>query len=179
VIRFKLAEQLEKKPIHDSRRIAMQEVSDATGINRSTPPKILNHKGYGTGTDVPDRLCSWRECRREDLAEHIADQSDASSFALACGGRMDAHLTRRASQRRPPDAARRQQQGTRRHGDEQEAPGFRCREMADPGARHTQARQHRRAEAAARGQQRRRRTGEQGPPLATRMPAGRRGRGCA
>jgi putative transcriptional regulator len=73
VIRFKLAEQLEKKQFRDSRRITMQEVSDATGINRSTLSKILNQKGYSTGTDVLDRLCSYFECRLEDLAEHVTE----------------------------------------------------------------------------------------------------------
>lgn len=73
VIRFKLAEQLEKKQFRDSRRITMQEVSDATGINRSTLSKILNQKGYSTGTDVLDRLCSYFDCRLEDLAEHVQD----------------------------------------------------------------------------------------------------------
>lgn len=71
MIRFKLAEQLEKKQFRDSRRITMQEVSDATGINRSTLSKILNQKGYSTGTDVLDRLCVYFECRLEDLAEHV------------------------------------------------------------------------------------------------------------
>jgi len=71
VIRFKLAEQLEKKQFRDSRRITMQEVSDATGINRSTLSKILNQKGYSTGTDVLDRLCTYFDCRIEDLAEHV------------------------------------------------------------------------------------------------------------
>ena len=50
MIRFKLAELLEKKQFRDSRRITLQEVSEATGINRSTLSKILNQKGYSTGT---------------------------------------------------------------------------------------------------------------------------------
>lgn len=73
VIRFKLAEQLEKKQFRDSRRITMQEVSDATGINRSTLSKILNQKGYSTGTDVLDRLCTYFDCQLEELAEHVRD----------------------------------------------------------------------------------------------------------
>ena len=73
VIRFKLAEQLEKKQFRDSRRITMQEVSDATGINRSTLSKILNQKGYSTGTDVLDRLCSYLQCSVADLVEHVPD----------------------------------------------------------------------------------------------------------
>lgn len=71
MIRFKLAEQIEKKQFRESRRITMQEMSDATGINRSTLSKLLNQKGYSTGTDVLDRLCSYFECRLEDLAEHV------------------------------------------------------------------------------------------------------------
>ena len=73
MIRFKLAEQLEKKQFRDSRRITIQEVSEATGINRSTLSKILNLKGYSTGTDVLDKLCAYFGCRVEDLVEHVAD----------------------------------------------------------------------------------------------------------
>jgi putative transcriptional regulator len=73
VIRFKLGEQLEKKQFRDSRRITLQEVSDATGINRSTLSKILNQKGYSTGTDVLDRLCTYLGCPIADLVEHVAD----------------------------------------------------------------------------------------------------------
>jgi putative transcriptional regulator len=73
LIRFKLAEQLEKKQFRDSRRITMQEVSDATGINRSTLSKLLNQKGYSTGTDVLDRLCNYFGCSIADLIEHVPE----------------------------------------------------------------------------------------------------------
>jgi len=73
VIRFKLGEQLEKKQFRDSRRITIQEVSEATGINRSTLSKILNLKGYSTGTDVLDKLCAYFGCRIEELVEHLPD----------------------------------------------------------------------------------------------------------
>ena len=73
VIRFKLAEQIEKKQFRESRRITMQEMSDATGINRSTLSKLLNQRGYSTGTDVLDRLCTYFGCSIADLAEHVPD----------------------------------------------------------------------------------------------------------
>ena len=73
MIRFKLGEQLEKKRFRDSRRITLQEVSDATAINRSTLSKLLNQKGYSTGTEVLDRLCTYFECSVADLAEHMPD----------------------------------------------------------------------------------------------------------
>ena len=73
VIRFRLGEQLEKKQFRESRRITLQEVADATGINRSTLSKILNQKGYSTGTDVLDRLCSYLSCPIADLVEYLPD----------------------------------------------------------------------------------------------------------
>ncbi len=73
MIRFKLGEQLEKKQFRDSRRITLQEVSDATAINRSTLSKLLNQKGYSTGTDVLDRLCNYFGCGIADLVEHVPE----------------------------------------------------------------------------------------------------------
>jgi putative transcriptional regulator len=73
MIRFKLAEQIEKKQFSESRRITVQEVAEATGVNRMTLSKILNHKGYSTGTDILDRLCAYFGCRIEELIEHVSD----------------------------------------------------------------------------------------------------------
>lgn len=71
MIRFKLGEQLEKKQFRDSRRITMQQVADATGINRTTLSKILNQRGYATSTDILDTLCEYFDCRIEDLVERL------------------------------------------------------------------------------------------------------------
>lgn len=73
MIRFKLAEQIEKKQFRESRRLTIQEVAEATGVNRMTLSKILNHKGYSTGTDIIDKLCGYFECRVEDLVERLPD----------------------------------------------------------------------------------------------------------
>jgi putative transcriptional regulator len=73
VIRFKLAEQMEKKQFQEGRRITVLEVAEASGVNRMTLSKILNQKGYSTGTDVLDRLCTYFRCRVEDLLEHVAE----------------------------------------------------------------------------------------------------------
>ena len=73
MIRFKLGELLEKKQFRDSRRITLQEVSEETRINRSTLSKLMNQKGYSTGTDVLDRLCTYFGCAISDLVEHVAD----------------------------------------------------------------------------------------------------------
>ena len=74
MIRFKLAEQIEKLQFTLSRRVTIQEVAEATGVNRMTLSKILNHKGHSTGTDTLDRLCTYFSCRVEDLIEYIPDE---------------------------------------------------------------------------------------------------------
>lgn len=73
MIRFKLGEQIEKKQFRESRRITIQEVAEATGVNRMTLSKILNHRGYSTGTDILDKLCIYFECELQELAEHVPD----------------------------------------------------------------------------------------------------------
>ena len=62
MIRFKLAEQIEKKQFAEGRRLTVQEVAEATGVNRMTLSKILNHKGYSTKSLA--RLNDWRRLRR-------------------------------------------------------------------------------------------------------------------
>lgn len=74
MIRFKLAEQIEKKQFREGRRITIQEVAEASGVNRMTLSKILNHRGYSTGTDIIDKLCAYFDCPVSDLLEHVADQ---------------------------------------------------------------------------------------------------------
>ena len=73
VIRFKLGEQIERKQFRESRRITVQELSEATAINRSTLSKLLNHKGYTTSTDILDKLCVYFDCKIEDLVEYVPE----------------------------------------------------------------------------------------------------------
>lgn len=73
MIRFKLAEQMEKKQFRESRRLTVQEVAEGSGVNRMTLSKILNHRGYSTGTDIVDRLCTYFECSVEELLEHVPE----------------------------------------------------------------------------------------------------------
>ena len=79
MIRFKLGEMMEKKQFADGRRVSVSEVATATGLNRMTLSKILNHKGYGTGTDTIDRLCGFFGCKVEDLMEHLPDSTESES----------------------------------------------------------------------------------------------------
>lgn len=71
MIRFKLAEMIEKKQFAEGRRISVSEIAGVTGLNRMTLSKILNVKGYGTGTDTIDRLCAYFQCDVGDLMEYV------------------------------------------------------------------------------------------------------------
>lgn len=73
MIRFKLGEMMERRQFLEGRRITISEIAEATGLNRMTLSKILNQKGYGTGTDTIDRLCSYFGCQVEDLMEHVRE----------------------------------------------------------------------------------------------------------
>lgn len=75
MIRFKLGEMIEKRQFSEGRRITINEIATATGLNRMTLSKILNQKGYGTGTDTIDKLCAYFGCQVEELMEHLPDEA--------------------------------------------------------------------------------------------------------
>jgi DNA-binding Xre family transcriptional regulator len=75
MIRFKLGEMIEKKQFAEGRRVTINEIATSTGLNRMTLSKILNLKGYGTGTDTIDRLCEYFSCEVQDLMEHLTEDA--------------------------------------------------------------------------------------------------------
>jgi putative transcriptional regulator len=74
MIRFLINELLSEKQFKEGRRITLIEVSESTGINRMTLSKMINHKNYIKVTDNLDKLCTFFECKIEDLIEYIPDQ---------------------------------------------------------------------------------------------------------
>jgi len=60
-----------------------------TGINRSTLSKILNQKGYSTGTDALDRLCTCLGCGVADLVEHVPNDRANRCLSLTPSARLD------------------------------------------------------------------------------------------
>lgn len=79
MIRFKLGEMIEKKQFTEGRRVTINEVATSTGLNRMTLSKILNQKGYGTGTETVDRLCQYFACKVEDLMEHVPEELESTT----------------------------------------------------------------------------------------------------
>lgn len=71
MLRFRLQELIAEKQFQEGKRVTLTEVSNATGINRVTLSKMINQRGYSTVTGNLDRLCTYFECRIEQLVEHI------------------------------------------------------------------------------------------------------------
>lgn len=71
MLRFKLKEIIAKKEFEEGRRITIAEVANETGIHRMTLSRMINHKGYNTGSENLDRLCDYFGCQIEELVEHI------------------------------------------------------------------------------------------------------------
>jgi putative transcriptional regulator len=75
MLRFKLSERIADKEFKERRRITIQEMSEATGINRMTLSKLLNKHGANVQTENLDRLCEYFGCAIEELVEFIPDSS--------------------------------------------------------------------------------------------------------
>ena len=74
VIRFKLKQQIADLEFREKRRVTIQEVAEATGVNRMTLSKMVNQHGAVIRTDVLDRLCEYFGCQVGDLAEHVNEE---------------------------------------------------------------------------------------------------------
>ena len=73
MLRFKIKERIADLEFQERRRITLQEIADATGLNRMTLSKLANQHGANVQTDVVDKLCSYFGCRVEDLVEHVQE----------------------------------------------------------------------------------------------------------
>ena len=76
MIRFRLQELIAERQFKDGRRVTLTELSEATGINRVTLSKIVNHRGYSTVTDNIDQLCKFFGCKVEDIMEYVEGDAE-------------------------------------------------------------------------------------------------------
>lgn len=71
MLRFKIKELLSQKEFEEGKRITIGKVAEATNIHRMTLSKMINKRGYNTGTENLDRLCAYFNCQIGDLVEYI------------------------------------------------------------------------------------------------------------
>lgn len=75
MIRLKIKELIAKKEYAEGRRITIGEVAGAAGIHRMTLSKMINQRGYNTSTENLGRLCAYFDCRVEELAEYVPENT--------------------------------------------------------------------------------------------------------
>lgn len=73
MLRFKIKELIAKKEFEEGRRVTIGEVAEAAGIHRMTLSKMINQRGYNTGTENLDRMCTYFGCVVEDIVEYVPD----------------------------------------------------------------------------------------------------------
>lgn len=73
MIRFRLAEVMADFTFRHGKRVDWKSVAEATGVHRSTISKMLNMRGYNASIDSIDRLCTYFQCKVEDLMVHVPD----------------------------------------------------------------------------------------------------------
>ncbi len=74
MLRFKIKELISKKEFEEGRRVTIGEVAEAAGIHRMTLSKMINQRGYNTGTENLDRMCAYFGCVVEDIVEYVPDE---------------------------------------------------------------------------------------------------------
>ena len=79
MIIFRLKELIEAKAAWEGRKITMQDVSDETGVNRTSLIKMANPKyRHSTTTATIEILCDYFECDISDLMIYTPER-DVSS----------------------------------------------------------------------------------------------------
>ena len=73
MIRFHLAKLMADKGFAERRRLELGDISEATGIHRSTLSRVLNRPGVNLTADNMSRLCAFFGCSLGELAEYVPD----------------------------------------------------------------------------------------------------------
>ncbi|SDE23620.1 helix-turn-helix domain-containing protein [Desulfuromonas thiophila] len=73
MIRFHLKKLISDWEFSKGRRLTFDELSQSTGIHRTTLSRIANLKGYNTTTDNIDVICRFFGCEVGQVMEYLAD----------------------------------------------------------------------------------------------------------
>ncbi len=73
MIRYRVQELLADKQFAEDRVVTITELAAATGISRVTLSKMINQRGYVTGSDNLDKLCQYFGCTLDRVAEFVSD----------------------------------------------------------------------------------------------------------
>lgn len=71
MLRYKVRELLAEKSFVENRRITFKELCDVSGVSRQTLTRMVNQRGYITGTDTLDKLCAYFNCGVGEVLEFV------------------------------------------------------------------------------------------------------------
>lgn len=75
MIRFRVAELMANKQFAEDRTLTIVEVAEKSGVSKVTLSRMINKRGYAAGSDVLDKLCTYFNCRLDELAEYVPDKA--------------------------------------------------------------------------------------------------------
>lgn len=75
MLRFKLRRLMEEFEFREQRRLTMTEISEGTGIIRTTLSRMVGPKPFNTTTDNLEKLCRFFGCQVNDLVEYVQDDA--------------------------------------------------------------------------------------------------------
>nr|WP_086938228.1 helix-turn-helix transcriptional regulator [Thaumasiovibrio occultus] len=80
MIRFRIKELIAEKEFNERRKITLQEVANATGVNRTALSKMMNPAyEYSTTTKAIDALCQYFSCEVGDVIVYVQDDRTKAS----------------------------------------------------------------------------------------------------
>ena len=74
MIRFRLREMIADREFKEGKRLSLEEIARAVGIQRTTLSRISGQRGYNTTTDNIDKLCRYFGCSVDKLMEYVPDE---------------------------------------------------------------------------------------------------------
>jgi hypothetical protein len=73
-------------------------------VSRVTLSKMINHRGYCTGTDTLDKLCEYFDCEMAELAEYVREVPGQVNKAIKETGKVPTTTSVRPAGKRPGKA---------------------------------------------------------------------------
>ncbi|MFN3899112.1 MAG: helix-turn-helix domain-containing protein [Alishewanella aestuarii] len=83
MLRYKVRELLAEKSFVENRRITFKELCDVSGVSRQTLTRMVNQRGYITGTDTLDKLCAYFNCGVGEVLEFVPNDKIDNTTLLA------------------------------------------------------------------------------------------------
>ncbi|GAD89543.1 putative Xre family DNA-binding protein [Vibrio halioticoli NBRC 102217] len=71
MIRYKIKELIEAKPLYNGRKVTLSFLAEHVGVQSSAMSKIANNKGYNTSMTTIEAICKFFDCKIEDVVEYI------------------------------------------------------------------------------------------------------------